>query len=511
MRDHGNTGGIICRCSHRGMRVTREYSNIHKGMNNQQKTLGLLPLGRSTFDVDYANERFGVMLELLDQCGYALCGPRNLLFDGDAASAAIDDLAQQRPDLILVLQVTFTDAASIEELAGKTERPLLIWSVPEPRDGGRLRLNSFCGLNLASHSLGLHKRNFGWLYCAPESKDALSQLKGLLLGERGTAHIAPISAQQAFPGVQPAATGDTDSSNAARALDALKSKTIARIGEHPAGFSTCRYNADQLQKQTGIKVEEHSIDMLFNKARQENDEQAAAIRAQVSQQVTGLDDVDQPQLTKSLKLCGALQTLTEESGYDAFALRCWPETFTEYGGAVCAAASMLGEKQVPCACEADVYGSVTQLLLQEISSQPVFLVDLVDVDVEDNTAVVWHCGQAPLSMCAENSQAHATIHTNRKMPLLYEFPLRAGTVTLLRWSQARGVQQLIIGTAQMLERDMSFTGTSGVLEFSDPAAAVLERVISSGLEHHVALVYGDYSEDLAQVASLADLPVTRLC
>lgn len=113
-------------------------------------------------------------------------------------------------------------------------------------------------------------------------------------------------------------------------------------------------------------------------------------------------------------------------------------------------------------------------------------------------------------MCAKSAEARATLHTNRKMPLLYEFPLRPGTVTLLRWSQACGQQQLMIASAEMLERDMSFTGTSGVLEFSEPAEKVLERVISSGLEHHVALVYGDFTESLAQVAAIADLPVTRL-
>ena len=147
--------------------------------------------------------------------------------------------------------------SSIEELARKTERPLLIWSVPEPRDGGRLRLNSFCGLNLASHSLGLQKRNFGWLYCAPESADAALQLMRLLDGKNSTAHVAPGAALQAFPGATSAETSDSGSSNAVRALAALKGKTIARIGEHPPGFSTCEYNADQLHEKTGIKVEAH--------------------------------------------------------------------------------------------------------------------------------------------------------------------------------------------------------------------------------------------------------------
>ena len=477
-------------------------------MSSKTKTLGILALGRSTFDVDYAEQRLVVMLDLLEKSGHSVCGSPELLFDGDAATAAIDELVVQQPDKILILQVTFTDAGSIAELAAKTDIPLMIWSVPEPRAGGRLRLNSFCGLNLASHSLGLQQRQFGWIYTAPESPQASIKLKQLLDGECDTAALSPVPPAVAYPGIS--SSTEQEQNKASRALAALQGKKIARIGEHPPGFSTCQYDATALNRATGITVEEHPIGILFEKATQVDEPQTAGVRTSVEQQISGLEEVDQEQLTKSLKLTGALQTLSRNQAYDAFALRCWPETFTEYGGAACGAAAMLGENRVPCACEADVYGSVTQLLLQEISDQPVFLVDLVDVDVEDNTAVVWHCGQAPISMCAESAQARATIHTNRKMPLLYEFPLRPGKVTLLRWSQASGKQQLMIASAAMLERDMSFTGTSGVLEFTEPAERVLQRVISSGLEHHVALVYGDFSEALARVATIADLPVTRL-
>jgi L-fucose isomerase-like protein len=199
-----------------------------------------------------------------------------------------------------------------------------------------------------------------------------------------------------------------------------------------------------------------------------------------------------------------------EGGFDAFAIRCWPETFTEYGGAVCGPASMMGEGRVPCACEADVYGAATQLLLQAASDQPVFLVDLVDLDPSDDTGVVWHCGQAPISMADPDAVARATIHTNRKMPLLFEFPLKPGPVTFVRLSQARGQQSLVIARGEMLKRDMAFTGTSGVVQFERPARDMLARVIDSGLEHHMALAYGDHVGALESFAAAAGLPVIHL-
>jgi len=184
--------------------------------------------------------------------------------------------------------------------------------------------------------------------------------------------------------------------------------------------------------------------------------------------------------------------------------------FTEYGGAVCGPASLMGENKTPCACEADVYGSLTQLILQEVSGSQVFLTDLVDIDINDNTGVIWHCGQAPISMCDKDFKARATIHTNRKMPLLFEFPLKPGIVTLMRISQAFGQQKMIISKGKILKRDMAFTGTSGVIEFNSEASDVLNDVISSGLEHHMALAYGDHTQMLEEVASVMDLPIIKI-
>jgi L-fucose isomerase-like protein len=226
--------------------------------------------------------------------------------------------------------------------------------------------------------------------------------------------------------------------------------------------------------------------------------------------ISGLDQVDQQQLDRSFRLKLALDAIKAQGSFDAFAIRCWPETFTDYGGAVCGPAAMMGEARTPCACEADVYGAATQLILQAASGTPVFLTDLVDVDAEDNSAVVWHCGQAPLSMADPDAVAEATIHTNRKMPLLFEFPLKPGPVTFLRLSQAYGRHALVVARGEMLKRRKAFTGTSGVVRFERDAGDVLDRVMNSGLEHHMALAYGDHVKVLESFASAAGLPVIHL-
>ena len=107
-------------------------------------------------------------------------------------------------------------------------------------------------------------------------------------------------------------------------------------------------------------------------------------------------------------------------------------------------------------------------------------------------------------------QATATIHTNRKMPLLYEFPLREGRVTFVRISQAFGEPKMILAGGQMLKRPMAFTGTSGVVRFDNDAKQTLENVMSSGLEHHLALAYGEHRPLLRATAAALNLPILEL-
>ena len=451
--------------------------------------IGILPLGRPTFDVPFAQENLTAMLERLKASEHEIVGPQELLFDGDAAIKAMDGLKSESPDRILILQVTFTDAEMTVKIANSFDQPLSIWAIPEPRIGGRLRLNSFCGLNLASHALSLNKVPFSWTYASPAKAD-LDQLLGAPRTSKPKSEV--------FPG----------NPEADEIVGKLRGKKIARLGERPDGFHTCDYDKEALKTLAGVSVNELDLNTLFETAKTSPEPDEAREIAQ--RDVSGLDEVDQEELTRSLKLKTALKTIKDEGNFDAFAIRCWPETFTEYGGAVCGPVSQMGEAQTPCACEADVYGALTQLILQDVAKAPVFLADLVDMDEEDNTGVVWHCGQAPVSMRDTNVTPSATIHTNRKMPLLYEFPLKEGRVTFMRISQAEGVPKMIICSGTMLKRPMAFTGTSGVVRFDRPVSDTLRDLIDCGLEHHTAIAYGDHKDTLKAVSGALNLPVMEI-
>jgi L-fucose isomerase-like protein len=172
--------------------------------------------------------------------------------------------------------------------------------------------------------------------------------------------------------------------------------------------------------------------------------------------------------------------------------------------------SLLSDEGIPCSCEADVNGTITQLILQWISGQPAFGTDVVSFDMEGDNVVVWHCGLAPLAMADSQMRPRATIHSNRQLPLLMEFALKPGRVTVARLSEASGGYRLVVGGGEMLRAPMSFSGTSGCLRFDRHASDVLDTLMNEGLEHHISLTYGDHVPAMLALAEMLGLPVLRL-
>lgn len=445
---------------------------------NAMLRIGFAALARPTFDIELAAELACAARRSLESAHLELYGSDQLILDQAAAAAAAADLAAHDLDLLLILQATFADSGMALELARRVAAPLLLWALPEAPTGGRLRLNSLCGVNLAAHALTRAARRYQYLYAPPADPRLLPRIDAL--------------------------------ARAGRARRLLRQARIARVGERPAGFETCDFDADALAQRFGLEVIPLELADVFAAVRATPPETIAPLRRRLAADVAGLDSLDQNALAGTLGVYASLRRLADERRLHGMAVRCWPEFFTDLGCAACGAMALLTDERIPCSCEADVNGAVTQLLLQAIGDGPAFGADLVSLDADADTAVFWHCGLAPPAMADPAFPLRATIHSNRRLPLLLEFPLKPGRVTLARLSQAGGAYRLVVGGGDMLAAPPPFAGTAGVLRFDRPAGAVLDTIMHAGLEHHYTLIYGDYRAALLAFADLFDLPTLDL-
>ena len=457
--------------------------------------IGYLALARETFDVEYAESKFKIAKSLLLSLSPDAIGFENLITNDEGADSALSFFNSNDFEKIFLFQTTFTDAKFLLNFAQSIQKQICIVSFPEPRTGGRLRLNSICGLNLAMHSLIKNDITPDFVIMEEDDKANEMSFSNFIESQNESKKIAWDIATIAN------INADFDYS--------IDKQTIGIIGTRPEGFDTCDYDSNEVTSKLNVSLVDLELEDLFDEAKDIEVETIVKTKSTVSSYLAGTEELVQEEFDKSLSIFHGLENLKDKHNLDAFAIRCWPETFTEYGCASCGPMAMMNEKKVSCACEADVLGGISCNILNQMNNNPSLLVDIVDVDKSDNSLVFWHCGLAPISMAKEGT-ARSGIHSNRKKPLLHDFSLKEGEITIFRVSKARGRLQFFVMKGQVLDRPNSFSGTSGVINLGENSAHKLEQMFKGGLEHHVAFTYGDISDKLIHFGQQMDIPTYTL-
>ena len=230
------------------------------------------------------------------------------------------------------------------------------------------------------------------------------------------------------------------------------------MGEPPLGFEPCEGDSDEVFRLTGIEVDRVALDELFAAADAVDDATRAATSQRILATMDVADDVREAGMDRSIGLYGGLAGLARRHGWSAVATRCWPECMTEYGGAMCTPMAMLTEDGVPSVCEADLYGAITALILEEVSGSDPFIADLVDADTSDDTSVVWHCGVASSRLAGPADRPVGITHPNRHRALANQFALRPGRVTVARLSQSSNEVALVLGSGELLRSAATIPG-----------------------------------------------------
>lgn len=445
--------------------------------------IAFIPLLRKTFDVDFATEMIDAVRAQLVKAGFDLVVETDPIADQEAAGSVAKELDGGSYDLLLILQATFADSTMVTTLAEATTAPIFLWALPEPWTGARLRLNSLCGINLAGHALTLRGIKYGFGYGPPDDETVLDGIHVLAM--------------------------------VGNLLRKLNSTKLGVVGEHPEGMDSCHLDKTTLKSRFGVTVESIPLAAVFTRSRMITDDQVVHIRRGLGKNLNNLGELDPQAVDGTLKVYAALKAIAAEKRVEALAVRCWPEFFTELGCAACGAMSMLsdgfgGLTPLPCSCEADINGTLTQFILQTLSGEPAFGTDIVGVDKAADQIALWHCGLAPLSMADPEEQPRGTIHSNRQLPLLMDFTLRPGEVTITRLSRATGDLKLVIGEGEMLRAPKPFSGTAGTLRLKLSAERFLDALIHQGLEHHVSITYGHFLQPLTVFADWINLPVVLL-
>jgi len=453
--------------------------------------IGFLALARETFDIEYAFKKYKKFELFIDSLDSNLAKFSKLITNDKNGNEAINYFKKLNCKKFVIVQTTFTDAKFITKFAETFNKPIHLISFTEPRTGKRLRLNSLCGVNLAIHSLMKFKHSPNFSIFINNKTHDTNEFKDFILNNKKNKNSNILKKIKKIKNFNKKII--------------LKKRTLGLIGKRPEGFYTCDYNNLELIQKLNYSLKKIKLDLLFSVSKQTKLKDILFTKNQIKKNLKSLSKINNEELNKSISIFHGLKKIKDQKKINTFAIKCWPEMFTEFGCAACGPMAMMNEKGISCACEADVLGSVSCDILNQFTNQPSLLVDVVDCDPDTDTLVFWHCGLGPISM-AEKNKAAATIHSNRKKPLLHDFAFKPGKITIFRVSKSENKLKFFLIKGKVLNRKNSFSGTSGVITLGKNTYKKIKNIFLSGLEHHFAFTYGDVFEDIKSLGKKLNIP-----
>ncbi len=457
----------------------------------------LVVIGRPTFDLESAAPLVSEAIRSSDPTT-VLVGDGRILQSPEEVESAMTSVPSTAGTLV-ILFASFADsrlgAAAVDHFDAVAN--VVLWSLPEEWTGGRLRRNSLCGANLLAYRLVGEGRDVAAIHELPGAATQRSLEQAIIRarGRRTTIRL-------------PSTDELTESEQAlvSAAVDELHRSRIGVIGDPPDGFEPCEAEVSALPE--GAVAGRVPLGRLFATAGRPlsmaDDPEISQLR-----DLAGNESIERAAVEQTVALHRGAERLAEREGWNALAIRCWPECFDEWGGAACAAMAMLNEQGIPAACEADIFGALSMRMMQRLAGTPTFLADLVDAELDGDRVAFWHCGVAPRTLADPNGTVRVALHPNRQVPAVFDFGLAPGPVTIARLSQGPHGLRMVVGQGRIVD-GQPFQGTSCVVQLPTSARSLLSTVLGDGLEHHFVLAPGHHRRIVEAVAAELSIPVVCL-
>ncbi len=416
-------------------------------------TLGVVCLARKTFDYTAAAEIYKKIrkdLSVLENT--TLVTIPDLVIEVEDARKAALVLASKNIDGLVCISGTFHLGHLLLELDKILKKPVMLWGLPElPYDGGKIRLNSVCGVNLnASNLYKSGVRNF-----------------------------------HAFVGE----SIDSDWVDALRVLSEFSRARVGIAGFRAHGFFNLGVRDLDVYSNFGILIDHYELADLYNHPVPEGEISSRKDR------IASLFDtggITTDQLDKVATLSARMENFLDDHGITALALRCWPEFASSFGISPCAAMSLLQSEDRIIACEGDVEGAISMLAHRAVGAETPFLFDFSQVNFEEDFALLWHCGVAPCNLWDGSCVRSLDTYFAGGKGVTSDFVLKTGDVSILRFDSAGEEYRLFLQTAQGIPMEKELRGTYLKVRFRDPVRQVMEKVVYNGIAHHASMAYGDF-------------------
>ncbi len=222
-------------------------------------------------------------------------------------------------------------------------------------------------------------------------------------------------------------------------------------------------------------------------------------------------DVAENDVMRAIKLAIAMQKLAERFRLDAMCfldqhfLQKQTRTTARIG------ASLLMENtDLTVACEGDLGGLVTMMLMRSISGSHALMAEWGEYDAELNSCLVMGHGIGVPEL-AKNDELVTLTRTPEEWGfegggLNYELIVKPGDVTIGHVIETATGYKMIVSPGESVDvLPLPYNELHAMVKFKTPVKEYLEKVLESGVTHHCIVGISDMSQELLAVAELLKL------
>jgi len=449
--------------------------------------LGIVAVSRDCFPIELSHKRRNAVVAACKEQNVPVIEIETIVENEGHALKALEEAKAKGVNALAVYLGNFGPEGPTTLMAQRFPGPVMFVAAAE--DTGKDLMNgrgdAYCGLLSASYNIGLRRlRPHIPEYPVGDDKDVAAML----------ADFIPV----------------------ARIVIGVRNLKIISFGPRPFDFLTCHAPIQPLFD-LGVEIMENSELDLFDLVQAEkNSVEVKRIAEEIIVELgkgNTYPDLNGKLAQYEAALEKFMKAHVGASQYLAFANKCWPAFEKFFGHVPCYINSRLAARGIPVACEADIYGALSEYMVICATELPPAILDINNSVPKDMYAVckeiiggyalsdLWmgfHCGNTSSGCLMQPSMQyqlimHRLMEPDRNPDITrgtLEGRIKAGPVSIFRiQSTSESRIQAYVANGEVLDINPRSFGSIGVFAIEEMGRFYRHVLIEKRFPHHTAIAF----------------------
>ncbi|MBI1937173.1 MAG: fucose isomerase [Ignavibacteriales bacterium] len=455
--------------------------------NIPQIKMGLVAVSRDCFPIELSRKRRQNVARACAQKNIPVIEIEQVIENENDVLKALKEISDKGINALTIYLGNFGPEGPTSLLAQKFNGPVMLTAAAE--DTGKDLINgrgdAYCGLLSASYNFGLRRLNpYIPEYPIGDAEDIAKMISDFIV--------------------------------ISRIVTGVRNLKIFSFGPRPFDFLTCHAPIQPLFD-LGIEIMENSELDLYDLVQQEKENPEIKRIAKEMADELGKGNTYPDLINKLAQYELALEKFMDAnlgaSQYGAFANKCWPAFEKYFGHVPCYLNSRLAASGVPVACEADIYGALSEYMSVCATELPPAILDInnsVPKDMYEESKheignysledlwMGFHCGNTTTGCIVQPVMQYQLIMHRLMEPGqepditrgTIEGQIKAGDVSIFRLQSSSDAKlQAYVANGEVLNIKPKSFGCIGVFAVNEMGRFYRHILLEKRFPHHTAIAF----------------------